>query len=162
MGDSTIYPRFLGMDDHGDFVWELASGRWTWGDNPYAANIRQRTFTPDRYLEKYGPVEPLPIPEGTSGFTAGPDTDPENPPGSAVNKASASLALYKLLTVLDGWVDGAHSNHHALDHREENKGQECWRTFTPSDVRRMVNDAARELDLSEFPKPTNPREDHVR
>lgn len=60
MGDSVVYPRFLGVDSNGDFVWELASGRWTWGDDPYQANQRQRTFTPDRYLDKYGPVNQLP------------------------------------------------------------------------------------------------------
>jgi hypothetical protein len=53
----TVYPRFIGVDSNGDFVWELASGRWTWGDDPLQAATRLRTFTPDRYLEKYGPVD---------------------------------------------------------------------------------------------------------
>jgi hypothetical protein len=77
-------------------------------------------------------------------------------------RESASLALYTLLTVLDGWIEGQRENHDAMGHRGENTGSECWREFAPSDFRRMVNDAARELGLSEFPEPTNPREDHVR
>lgn len=78
-------------------------------------------------------------------------------------KQAASLALYTLLTVLDGWIDGAHDNHEALEHRgRENRGEECWRTFAPSDIRNMINDAARELGLTEFPEPKSPREDTYR
>lgn len=56
---TVVYPRFIGMDDNGDFVWELADGRWTWGSDPYDAACRKRTFTPDRYEEKYGKPKPL-------------------------------------------------------------------------------------------------------
>jgi hypothetical protein len=66
--------------------------------------------------------------------------------------AAMSLALYAMLTTLDGWVDGARMNHDASGHRHENKGEECWRHFTPADVRVMVNDAAREVGISEFPR----------
>jgi hypothetical protein len=59
MTATTIYPRFLGVDSNGDFVWELPTGRWTWGDDPHSAAFRQRTFTPDRYIEKYG--RPIPF-----------------------------------------------------------------------------------------------------
>jgi hypothetical protein len=74
-------------------------------------------------------------------------------------RESASLALYTLLTVLDGWVDGAHDNHEALGHRDEIRGEECWTRFHPQDIRRMVNDAARDLGLSEFPEPEYPQEE---
>lgn len=77
-------------------------------------------------------------------------------------RESASLALYTLLTVLDGWIDGAHDNHEALGHRGESTDRLCWTEFHPSDIRRMVNDAARELGLSEFPEPKTPREDTYR
>jgi hypothetical protein len=77
-------------------------------------------------------------------------------------RESASLALYTLLTVLDGWVEGAHENHEALGHRGESTDRLCWTEFHPSDIRRMVNDAARELGLSEFPEPKTPREDTYR
>lgn len=50
----VVYPRFLGMDDAGLPVWELANGRWTWGDDPYKAARMQRTFQPERYVDKYG------------------------------------------------------------------------------------------------------------
>jgi len=49
-----IYPRFLGYDGSGDYVWELADGRWTWGVSPRDAADRARTFEPVRYIEKYG------------------------------------------------------------------------------------------------------------
>jgi hypothetical protein len=78
----VVYPRFLGVDSNGDFVWELASGRWTWGDDPYQANQRQRTFTADRYLEKYGPVTQLPE-SGLLGHSA----VPADQPGAIVSPA---------------------------------------------------------------------------
>ena len=77
-------------------------------------------------------------------------------------RETASLALYTLLTVLDGWIEGAHENHEALGHRGESTDRLCWTEFHPSDIRRMINDAARELGLSEFPEPTTPREDTYR
>jgi hypothetical protein len=64
--------------------------------------------------------------------------------------------------VLDGWVQGARENHDALDHRGESTGSECWTQFHPSDIRRMVNDAAREVGLSEFALPEVATEDKVR
>ena len=72
----------------------------------------------------------------------------------------ASLALYCLLVNLDGWIQGAKENHEALEHQgRESRGEECWRSFAPSDIRNMINDVARELGLSEFPAPTDPEED---
>jgi hypothetical protein len=51
---STVYPRFLGTDGSGDYVWELANGRWTFGADPHSAADKARTFRPERYVEKYG------------------------------------------------------------------------------------------------------------
>jgi hypothetical protein len=166
----TVYPRFLGVDDGGDFVWELSTGRWTWGDDPHSAATRQRTFTPDRYSEKYGhpqPVAPFSATAPKDAPFPGPASPrpPRRKRGPLTNadqRASASLALYTVLTTLDGWIDGQRENHDAMGHRGENTGSECWRSFAPSDFRRMVNDAARELGLGEFPESTNPREDQVR
>jgi hypothetical protein len=47
-------PVWMGVDDSGDQVWRLPDGRWTWGDTPEAALAQTRTFTPDRYVMKYG------------------------------------------------------------------------------------------------------------
>lgn len=55
----TVYPRFLGVDDSGTCAWELESGRWCWGDDPYHAARQARTFEPERYVEKYGVPTPL-------------------------------------------------------------------------------------------------------
>jgi hypothetical protein len=168
----TVYPRFLGVDDGGDFVWELANGRWTWGEDPHDAATRQRTFTPDRYSEKYGHPQPVAPFSATAPAEAPPFPGPASPeppaidvhnPTSTVDKASASLGLYTLLTVLDDWIEGAHENHEALEHRgRENVGEECWRSFAPSDIRNMINDAARELGLGEFPTPERGKEDEYR
>ena len=82
-------------------------------------------------------------------------TDPDH-------RAAASLALYSLLVNLDGWIEGAHSNHEALGHRGESTDARCWTQFHPDDIRRMINDVARELGLSEFPTPEVPKEDTFR
>lgn len=44
---------------------------------------------------------------------------------------------------LDGWVEGARANHAALEHRD--RIEDCCLTFAPDDIRRMVEDARREL-----------------
>lgn len=56
---AVVYPRFLGIDTSGDSVWELANGRWTFGDEPWSAVNKGRTFDPERYVEKYGVPVPL-------------------------------------------------------------------------------------------------------
>ena len=68
-------------------------------------------------------------------------------------------ALRAVLEVLDGWIEGAQSNHDACDHRGESQGSECWRSFTPADIRAIVNDAAREVGVKPYPTPRNPVED---
>lgn len=197
MTTQTVYPRFIGVDSNGDFVWELASGRWTWGDDPYQANDRKRTFTADRYLDKYGPLTQLPA-SGLLGHAPVPGEAEHEPitadalraavaeafedgkkrgaeaaqkparidTGGPLGKAGergAHRTLMTFLAVLDGWIDGARSNHDALGHRGEPMGSECWTQFHPSDIRRMVNDAAREVGLSvEFADPEVAEEDKVR
>ena len=74
-------------------------------------------------------------------------------------KTGAHNALAAVLGALDGWIQGARENHQALSHRAEPVGSECWRQFEPSDIRAMVNDAAREMGLAEFPAPDRARED---
>jgi hypothetical protein len=181
---STTYPRFLGMDGTGDFVWELENGRWTWGADPWDAigRVGIRTFTPAEYIDKYG--RPIAFvtnaPDGKPVLAEDIDRkaesleDPEElaklyapepvlaPTSEPERKAERSLALYTLLTVLDGWIRGARENHGALDHAgRESRGEECWRSYAPSDIRHMINDAARELGLSAFPAPANPEEDQA-
>jgi hypothetical protein len=68
------------------------------------------------------------------------------------------LALGVVLQTLDGWIRGCKENHNATGHRNENTGEECWRTFSPGDFRNMINDAARELGLAEFLDDTEPEE----
>lgn len=71
--------------------------------------------------------------------------------GWRLDKATAFEALKAVLTSLDGWIEGAQENHEAMQHRNENTGEECWRTFEAEDIRRMVNDAAADLDLPRMP-----------
>ena len=56
---AKIYPRFLGVDDGGSYVWELENGRWTWGDDPQHAARLVRTFEPEQYVIKYGTPTPI-------------------------------------------------------------------------------------------------------
>lgn len=79
-----------------------------------------------------------------------------DPPHTGV---ACRRTLGAVLQVLDGWVQGAKENHEAMGHRGENTGSECWRTFAPSDIRNMINDAATELGLATFAAPTDPEED---
>jgi hypothetical protein len=100
--------------------------------------------------ERYGPA---PVPTERVSTAARADE---------LTKAAASLALSRMLSMLDGWIEGARENHDGLDHRGENRGSECWTEFHPADIRNMINDVARELGLAEFPKPGTPKEDEVR
>lgn len=88
-----------------------------------------------------------------------PEDAPKRAAAQPLPGVAKSTALYAMLTVLDSWIDGAKSNHEASDHRGESRGEECWRQFAPEDIRRMVNDAAREVGVSEFPLPAKGRED---
>jgi len=174
----VVYPRFLGQDSNYDFVWELANGRWTWGDSPREAVVRPRTFTPDRYLEKYGPVtaqapfssraiEARPAFPGAvfmtdRGRAAAVPMEPARETGEDPETTGARQALARMLQMLDGWIEGVRENHDGCGHRGEIRGEECWTQFHPVDIRRMVNDVARELGVAEFPDPEKPKEDEVR
>jgi len=83
-------------------------------------------------------------------------------PKSLEVAADKRQALAVMRAVLDDWIRGSRENHYANDHRNENAGEECWRTFDVVDVRNMINDAARKLGLLEFPIPTEPEEDKRR
>lgn len=76
--------------------------------------------------------------------------------------AGASLAITTLHEMLDGWIETAFENHEGSGHRGENRGDECWRRFAPSDIRTMINDAAREMGIGEFPRPEVEKEDTYR
>lgn len=84
---------------------------------------------------------------------------PERPVQVPGRQGAQRLALAAVLDALDGWIEGAQSNHDDMGHRGENTGDECWRSFAPGDIRNMINDAARELGVTEFPYPTIPKED---
>lgn len=102
----------------------------------------------------------LPAPATTTSSPAAPVTTPQGWE-LAVAKRDALGAVLRALT---GWVEGARENHAAMEHRNENRGEECWRQFAPSDIRHMINDAAREVGLAGFPapKPGAAPEDTVR
>lgn len=73
--------------------------------------------------------------------------------------ASCRRTLGVVLRTLDFWIEGAKENHEAMQHRGENIGSECWRSFAPDDIRNMINDAATELGLATFPVPPHPEEE---
>lgn len=50
----SVYPRFLGMDAHGSYVWELANGRWTFAKSAFSATQMPLSFRPVRYIGRYG------------------------------------------------------------------------------------------------------------
>jgi hypothetical protein len=100
-------------------------------------------------------VDDTPAPISTSV-----ETEPVKDETPSTNrKAGAHAALSSLLGALDGWIEGAKNNHDALNHRSESRGEECWRNFAASDIRNMVNDAAREMGIAAFPYPTLAQED---
>jgi hypothetical protein len=149
----TIYPRFLGVDGSGDFVWELENGRWTWGDDPHAAFERERSFEPIEYIEKYG--RPVGLGEIVDRKTEA-DMDPAQflkdyvaPPEIMPLPVQTRRVLTVMRNVVAGWVEGAKENHAALGHRGEGTGQECWNQFHPEDIHRMIDDVAGQLGLPE-------------
>lgn len=101
---------------------------------------------------------------GTAGELICDNRDPA-PVGTPNRVKAAEVAADKrqalaiMRAVLDDWIKGAKENHEALGHRHENRGEECWRSFAPADIRTMINDAASELGLEPFPAPSEPEED---
>lgn len=64
---------------------------------------------------------------------------------AAVKKLQAERDPWRkaMLDTLQGWIEGAMSNHDAMGHRGESTP--CWDQFTAEDIRRMVDDAAQEV-----------------
>lgn len=105
------------------------------------------------------PAVPQPDPRSVASTPVPPAVVDRGGPLGAAGQRGASRALARLLDALDGWIEGARANHDALDHRGENIGDECWTRFHPSDIRAMVNDAAREVGVAEpwtGPTPSTP------
>lgn len=157
-----IWPRFLGQDNSGDFVWELPNGRWTWGNDPASAMTRKRTFTPDRYQEKYGPVEPLvEIEPGTGNgpvvkmggvpvemLGVGPIITVErtSETAQADKMAGAVAALAAMERTAKGWADTAHENDASMG--RQNTLPSGQQPFVLADILRMIDDAAREVGVA--------------
>lgn len=110
----------------------------------------------DRMPVREIPDEPVTIRRMDGSTTEVGTPGPRKGSEMAADKRQA-LAIVR--AVLDDWIRGARENHEALGHRHENTGEECWRTFAPSDFRNMINDAARELGVDEFPAPEIAEED---
>jgi len=171
----VIYPRFLGIDDGGDFVWELANGRWTWGDDPLDAIWKTRTFAPDHYLDKYGPMASMPKivgerevyspePEPEPGliseqalkaavaeaFEDGKRRGAETVAPGATREADKLAGAVKALAALEmaakGWAQGAAENDVALGRRDRKPSGE--QTFVLADILNMIDDAAREVGVT--------------
>lgn len=84
---------------------------------------------------------------------------PEHFAATALRDAQRQ-ALLAVLEALDGWIEVAQHNHDALEHGGlENIGEECWRQFSPGDIRNMINSAAHKLGVDKFPYPAHPKED---
>lgn len=67
-----------------------------------------------------------------------------------IAKRAAYDTLKALLSVLDGWVEGARENNEAMDRRDcYPGGPNDPERFHASDIRRMVNDAARMMGTNE-------------
>lgn len=74
--------------------------------------------------------------------------------------ADKRQALAIVRAVLDDWIKNQRdSMHRVYEHGDEASGSECWRSFAPSEIRTMINHAARELGVAEFPDPDQPEED---
>lgn len=147
---TTRYPRFLGVDGSGDFVWELENGRWTWGQSPNEAWAQGqiRSLEPERYIDKYG--RPIGMHEDIDRKAESLEDPAElvkayQPEPAATDKVAVLLALHTMLGVVESWVQGARENHEGLGHRDPG----CCSTFHPDDIRNMINDAARELGIDE-------------
>jgi hypothetical protein len=108
------------------------------------------------------PASPDPVPFTTHHLDGTSTTTTPSATREADKLAGARRALVLMLGALDGWIEGARSNHDGLGHRGEPMGSECWTQFHPSDIRRMVNDVAHELGMSEFADPEEATEDKVR
>lgn len=64
--------------------------------------------------------------------------------------SATEKALREVLATLDGWIEGANSNHEALGHRDT----DCCTAFHPEDIRNMVEDARRSIKAKKRRKKT--------
>lgn len=71
------------------------------------------------------------------------------PTGSSAlfTRTAQGSALHAMLDTLNGWSKDTRSNHEALGHRGEDRGSECWISFTITDIRDMINETARALGI---------------
>lgn len=131
---------------------EKAPGVWTlWataGDTPDEAPILTAS---GRTAEQLTALLPVLLAQAPTAPVAAPE-------GPTLDDAMRT-ALQAVLDSLDGWIEGAQANHDGIGHRGELVGGECWRSFAPGDIRNMVNDAAREIGVAQFPYPSQPKED---
>lgn len=164
---TVVYPRFLGVDESGEMVWELADGRWTWADDPYMAVRRLRTFEPARYLEKYGPVKVpdlflarvVPAPEtmvSVAGVKAARAEAFEDGKRRGAEVALSDImtarlngcvkALTAMAQAAKGWAEGSAENEEAMGRRDRKPAEE--QEFRLADILNMINDAAREVGVA--------------
>lgn len=91
---------------------------------------------------------PTPPPPAEGSVVIGPDDDlvdllhSDNKIVGKIVMRAAYDALKAMLDVLDGWIEGASSNCEAMNHTSHDEVT-CGKTFAQTDIRRMVNDAAR-------------------
>lgn len=138
------------------------AGRWTlWATETDAPDAKPIYSAWDRTPGQISALLTTILGEPPAATPAPPvtyaDFRPEEP--LALRKVAQSQALHTMLRVLDDWIDGARENHTASKHRGENRGEECWRTFTPADFRTMINDACGDLGVGTFPISAVTRED---
>jgi hypothetical protein len=74
-------------------------------------------------------------------------------------RVAKRAALAAVMNALDGWIRSVRDEHHAMGHKGESRGDECWRRFAPGDIRLMINDAAREVGIAPFILAAHPSED---
>lgn len=67
------------------------------------------------------------------------------PDPAGLRMGGARDALLTMWQVVDGWVEGAKSNHVALGHPSES--EPCWDSFAVADIHQMIHDAARQVGV---------------
>lgn len=129
-------------------LWVTEHGR---DDEPPILSARDRTIEQVTELARVVLAQGAPTPS----------QEPARAPKDSELAAAKRAALQAVLTALDGWIEDAQANHGAMDHRYENRGEECWKSFAPSDFRNMVNSAAEEVGVKTFPEPSKAKEDEI-
>lgn len=96
--------------------------------------------------QRPAPAAPITVPELDARLAEHPlDNlfDLDNTLAGRIVKRAQYDALRKLLDVLDGWIEGARENNEAMQRHDDPQ------IFHAEDIRRMVNDAAREVGTRE-------------